>query len=142
MPHRTLPRIAIVVVVTMTMLTSCKTTIVGSLESTTSTSSTTTTVPVPNGTIAELLDLLAEVPVGLGQAVVDGDSATSTQKVAHAEAIWNALKPQLESAEPELVEDVGRVVALIHTSAERKRPADGDKALRFVTLIIDARNTR
>jgi hypothetical protein len=38
----------------------------------------------------------------------------------------------------DILESVQRVVRLIQTAVERKRPADADKALRFIPLIIDA----
>ena len=130
----------LLVAVTALSLGACKTTIVGSLSTTSSTSSTTTTVPVPSGDVKTLLGLLADVPVGLGQAVVDGDKAAYEHKVAQADAIWTALGPRLEAIDPDYAASVERVVKLVHTAVERKRPADGDKALRFIDLIVDAEN--
>lgn len=135
------PRTLLVVVASLS-LGACSTTIVGSLSTTSSTSSTTTTVPVPSGDVSTLLGMLAEVPVGLGQAVIDGDKDVYMHKVAQADAIWSALGPQLEKVDTDWAASVHRVVKLIHTSVERKRPADGDKALRFITLIIDAENAQ
>ena len=53
-------------------------------------------------------------------------------------AILLALEPLIRESKIDVLESVQRVVNLIHTAAEKKRPADADKALRFVPLIIDA----
>jgi len=119
-------------------LTSCATEITGSTESTV-TPVTTTTVPVaPTGSIISLLEQLLPVADGLGQAVVDGDSKLFTAKVTQADAIMLAIEPLIHESKIDVLESVQRVVDLIHTAAERKRPADADKALRFIPLIIDA----
>jgi len=119
-------------------LTSCATTINGSTESTVALV-TTTTVPVaPTGSIVSLLQQLLPVADGLGQAVVDGDSKTSKAKIAQADAILLAIEPLIRETKIDVLESVQRVVGLIHSAAERKRPADADKALRFIPLIIDA----
>ena len=119
-------------------LTSCATTITGSTESTVA-PVTTTTIPIaPTGSIISLLEQLLPVADGLGQAVVDGDSQVFKEKVAQADAIMVAIEPLIRESKIDVLESVQRVVDLIHTAAERKRPADADKALRFIPLIIDA----
>jgi hypothetical protein len=119
-------------------LTSCATEITGSTESTV-TPVTTTTVPVaPTGSIISLLEQLLPVADGLGQAVVDGDSKVFKEKVAQADAIMLAIEPLIRESKIDVLESVQRVVDLIHTAAERKRPADADKAFRFIPLIIEA----
>ena len=119
-------------------LTSCATTITGSTESTVA-PVTTTTIPVaPTGSIISLLEQLIPIADGLGQAVVDGDSKVLKEKVARADAIMLAIEPLIRESKIDVLESVQRVVDLIHTATERKRPADADKALRFIPLIIDA----
>ena len=119
-------------------LTSCATEITGSTESTVALV-TTTTIPVaPTGSILSLLEQLVPIADGLGQAVVDGDSKVLKEKVAQADAILSALEPLIRESKIDVLESVQRVVDLIHTAAERKRPADADKALRFIPLIIEA----
>ena len=119
-------------------LTSCATEITGSTESTVALV-TTTTIPVaPTGSILSLLEQLVPIADGLGQAVVDGDSKVLNEKVAQADAIMSALEPLIRESKIDVLESVQRVVDLIHTAAERKRPADADKALRFIPLIIEA----
>ena len=119
-------------------LTSCATTITGSTESTIAPASTTTIPVIPTGSIISLLEQLLPVADGLGQAVVDGDSKVLNAKVAQADAIMLAIEPLIRESKIDVLESVQRVVNLIHTAAERKRPADADKALRFIPLIIEA----
>ena len=119
-------------------LTSCATTITGSTESTVALASTTTIPVIPTGSIISLLEQLLPVADGLGQAVVDGDSKLFNAKDAQADAIMLAIEPLIRESKIDVLESVQRVVNLIHTAAERKRPADADKALRFIPLIIEA----
>ena len=119
-------------------LTSCATEITGSTESTV-VPVTTTTIPVaPTGSIISLLQQLIPVADGLGQAVVDGESKLAKEKVAQADAILLAIEPLILESEIDILESVQRVVRLMQTAVERKRPADADKALRFIPLIIEA----
>ena len=119
-------------------LTSCATEITGSTESTIAPVSTTTIPVAPTGSILSLLEQLVPIADGLGQAVVDGDSKVLKEKVAQADAILLAIEPLIRESKIDVLESVQRIVDLIHTAAERKRPADADKALRFIPLIIDA----
>ncbi len=120
------------------VLTSCATTITGSTDSTVAPASTTTVVVNPSGSIILLLQQLLPIADDLGQAVVDGNSKVYKAKVAQADAVMLVLEPKIRESKIDVLESVQRVVRLIHTAAENKRPADADKALRFIPLIIDA----
>jgi hypothetical protein len=119
-------------------LTSCATTITGSTDSTVAPASTTTILVIPTGSIISLLQQFIPVADGLGQAIVDGNSKVYKAKVAEADAILLAVEPLIRDSKIDVLESVQRVVRLIHSAAESKRPADADKALRFIPLIIDA----
>ena len=119
-------------------LTSCATTITGSTQSTVAPAPTTTILVTPTGSIISLLQQLIPVADGLGQAVVDGDSKVFKAKVAQADAILVVIEPLILESKIDVLESVQRVVELMRSAAERKRPADADKALRFIPLIIDA----
>ena len=119
-------------------LTSCATEITGSTESTIPEVTTTTLPKAPTGSLISLLEQLVPVADGLGQAVVDGDTKVSKAKVAQADAIMVAIEPLIRESKIDILESVQRVVDLMHTAVERKRPADADKALRFIPLIIEA----
>lgn len=129
---------SLVLVTSIVLLSSCATTIVDTTDTTQVVQSTTSTIAAPSGEIIDLLRQLSSVADGLGQAVVDGDTSVSKAKVAEADAIWLALEPQIRESRIDIVESVQSIVRLIHTSVERKRPADADKALRFIPLIIEA----
>ena len=75
---------------------------------------------------------------GLGQLVVDGKTSEAALIVARADAIWVAIEPQILESKIDIAEDVKRIVDLFHTAAERKRPADADKAVRFTTLMLES----
>lgn len=126
------------VALSLGLMSSCATTITGSTDSTVTPVSSTTSLVTPSGSIVSLLNQLLPVADGLGQAIVDGDSKVYKAKVAEADAILLVLEPLIVESKIDVLESVQRVVRLIHSAAESKRPADADKALRFIPLIIDA----
>lgn len=128
---------AVVVVLCAGVLTSCSTTILDTINTTT-TSSVVTTTTIPTGDIPELLGQLLENTQGLGSAIVAKDKAVTAEKLRNVESIWVALKPQLLELPNDLATDVERIVNLVRSAVNKKRPADADKALRFVSLIVDA----
>ncbi len=117
-------------------LSSCSTQIL-TANTTLPPSETSTTVPVPTGTALELLAQLGTVVQGLGQAVVDGDNDTKAHKVAQTDAIWKVLEPEIRASGVDLVDDIQRIVGFVHVAVERKRPAEADKAARFLALIME-----
>jgi hypothetical protein len=127
-----------VLLLSATSLTACATEIVGSTQSTIPVVTTTTTPPVPTGDIESLLMQLRTEASGLGQLVVDSKTSEAAQIVARADAIWVAIEPQILESKIDIADDVKRIVNLFHTAAERKRPADADKALRFTTLMLES----
>ncbi|MEY3690400.1 MAG: hypothetical protein RJB57_55 [Actinomycetota bacterium] len=128
---------AVAVVLCAGVLTSCSTTILDTINTTT-TSSVVTTTTIPTGDIPELLGQLLENTQGLGSAIVAKDKAVTAEKLRNVESIWVALKPQLLELPNDLATDVERIVNLVRSAVNKKRPADADKALRFVSLIVDA----
>lgn len=131
-------RLSVVVALTLAVpLASCgETVIVGSLETTTTTSST--VPPPPTGDISDLLGQLADLTDGLSQVVIENDRTEGERRIARAKEIWTVLEPQIRDAGVDLVEEVRSVIDLVTTSVNRRRPADGDKAQRFVDLIIES----
>ncbi len=121
------------------VLSSCATEILDSVDTTVPVESTTTTLATPTGDVQQLLAQLDETIVGLGQKIVDGDSAAYKLTYAQTLAIWEVLKPQAEaSGVIGLDEDIRRIVELVRTATERKRPADADKAARFLSLMRES----
>jgi hypothetical protein len=128
---------AVAVVVCAGVLSSCSTTILDTINTTT-TSSVVTTTTIPTGDIPALLGQLLRNTEGLGSAIVAKDKAVTTEKLRNVESIWIALKPQLLELPNDLATDIERIVNLVRSAVDKKRPADADKALRFVSLIVDA----
>lgn len=128
----------VILIVGATSLSACATEIVGSTQSTIPVVTTTTTLPAPIGDIESLLTQLHTEATGLGQLVVDGKTSEAALIVARADAIWAAIEPQILESKIDIAEDVKRIVDLFHTAAERKRPADADKAVRFTTLMLES----
>lgn len=119
-------------------LSSCSTTIIDTVKTTLPENTTTTSTAAPSGDILSLLTQLSNVTYGLGQAIVDGDSTVYKQRAETAHNIWKVLEPQIRAEGIDLVEDVERIIGLIDTATERKRPADADKASRFLELIQES----
>ncbi len=136
---KTLPRLAVVVSCVVS-LSSCATEIITDAATTLPPElTTTTTLATPTGDIEQLLTQLNDTIVGLGQKIVDSDSTAYKQTYAETLAIWEVLKPQVESSGVIcLDEDVRRIVELVRTATERKRPADADKAARFLSLLRES----
>jgi hypothetical protein len=120
------------------VLSSCATEIISVETTLPPGSTTTTTIPTPEGDIIELLDQLDELTNNLGQEIVDGDREVFSRKLAIAQAILVVIEPQIRASGVDLLEDVRRIVGLIETATLRKRPADADKAKRFLTLIRES----
>jgi hypothetical protein len=102
---------------------------------------TSTTIATPSGTSLELLEQLGTAIQGLGQAIVDRDSATKNRVVAETNAIWKVLEPQLQESGVDLVEDVSKIVNFVNVAVKRTRPADADKAVRYLALIMESAPT-
>jgi hypothetical protein len=122
------------IVLTMFSLTACSTTIVD-------TAPTTTLVPpttvVPSGTATELFDQLQTTIGELSKAISDNDRAMAKVKLAEIEEIWKVLKPQIAERGDQFIQDMQRIIDLAISSIERNRPADADKSLRFLSLVIE-----
>lgn len=136
---KTLPRLA-VVLSCVVALSSCATEIITNAATTLPPDqTTTTTLATPTGDIEQLLTQLNDTITGLGQKIVDSDANAYKQTYAEVKAIWEVLKPQVEaSGVIGLDEDVRRIVDFVRTATERKRPADADKATRFLALMRES----
>jgi hypothetical protein len=115
-------------------LSACATTIVD-------TAPTTTLVPpttvVPSGTEAELFMQLQTTIGELSKSISDSNRSLAKTKLAEAQAIWDVLKPQIAARGDQFMQDMQRIVDLAISSVERNRPADTDKSLRLLSLVIE-----
>jgi hypothetical protein len=134
---RRTPRLFAVGVVSAVLLTSCSTTILETIDTTT-TSSVVTTTTIPVGSVADLLSAIDANARGLGNLVADKANAEARERLRNVEAIWIALEPQLVALKNDSDLDVRRIVDLVRSAVEKKRPADADKASRFIQIFVDA----
>jgi flagellin-specific chaperone FliS len=97
---------------------------------------------LPTGTINELFGQMQSTLSELSLAITNEDKPRAKTTLATVLNIWGALKPQIEAEGGETadqtVEDMQRIVDLASSSVQRTRPADADKALRFLDLVIQS----
>ena len=120
------------------LLSSCATTYNNGATSTTTSPSASTTTTIPRGTTEELFAQLLETGKELGNDIAQGDMATARLKLADIKAIWIGIQPQIAQATQDLLDDTQRMINMFTTAVERKRPADADKAMRFLPSLISA----
>ena len=121
------------------LLSSCATTYnSGANAPATTTPSASTTTTIPRGSTEELFAQLLETGKEVGNDVAQGDMRTARTKLADIRAIWIGIQPQIDDASQELFDDTQRMINLFVTAVERKRPADADKAMRFLPSLISA----
>ncbi len=122
------------VVLASCSLAACSTTIVDTAPTTTLVAPTTV---VPSGTATELFDQLQATIGELSKAISDSDRALAKVKLAEIEGIWKVLQPQIAERGDQFIQDMQRIIDLAISSIERNRPADADKSLRFLSLVIE-----
>ena len=120
------------------LLSSCATTYNSGATSTTTSPSASTTTTIPRGTTEELFAQLLETGKELGNDIAQGDMTTARLKLADIKAIWIGIQPQIAQATQDLLDDTQRMINMFTTAVERKRPADADKAMRFLPSLISA----
>lgn len=105
-------------------------------ESTTTAPASTTTT-IPRGTLSELFQEVLSIGRDLGNDVATGKSTDAREKLADIKATWQAIQPMIADRGADLNADLQRLINLYNTAVERKRPADADKATRFLSLAIE-----
>lgn len=130
-----------VLVSTTSLLSGCATTINESAPTTLADNvvTETTTLKVDQQlSTEELLTQMLTTVNALSEAMQKSDRQTASKKVDQILLISNAVRPKILTLSDQLAADFDRVIALAKSSVERNRPADADKALRFLPLIIDS----
>jgi len=121
------------------VLSSCATTYnSGANAPATTAPSASTTTTIPRGSTEELFAQMLQTGKELGNDVAQGDLSTARTKLADIKAIWIGIQPQITQASQDLVDDTQRMINLFTTAVERKRPADADKAMRFLPSLISS----
>jgi len=116
----------------LVVLVGCSPTTLDTAESTVPAAAST----VPGGSTDELLGRLVAEAAALSERIVEneGDEAA----LARIEVLWTAVRPDVESARPDLLAQFEAAVDYARRAVERRRPADGDKsAANLRTLIAE-----
>ena len=124
----------------ITFVSSCATTINESAVTTIASSAESTTQATINSqlTTDELLDQLLLAVDDLSQLMQKVERKQVTQQLARVISLSDAIRPEILATSDQLATDFDRVINLAKSAVERNRPADADKALRFLSLVIDA----
>ena len=97
---------------------------------------------LPTGTTSELFGQLKLTLSELSLAITNEDKSRAKTTLTTVLNIWEALQPQIVAEGGETVDqtvvDMQRIVDLASSSVQRTRPADADKALRFLDLVIQS----
>ncbi len=119
---------------------SCATTINESAVTTIVSNAESTTQATINSqlTTDELLDQLLLAVDDLSQSMQKVERKQVTQQLARVVSLSDAIRPKILATSDQLATDFDRVINLAKSAVERNRPADADKALRFLSLVIDA----
>ena len=122
---------------------SCATTINQSAVTTVASSSESTTQATINSqlTTDELLNELLLAVDDLSKSMQKAERRQVTQQLARVVLLSDAIRPKILATSDQLASDFNRVIDLAKSAVERNRPADADKALRFLPLIIESVKT-
>ena len=93
-----------------------------------------TTVPIAGSAANLLPDLAVEMSRLSGTIVGGGDVAT----LAIIEGTWAAVRDEIASTRPELINSMQVMIDMANTAVDRNRPADADKAFSLMSDLIDA----
>lgn len=103
---------------------------------TTATTAVATTSTLPSGTVAELLPRMLDEVKALSEKVAanEGDNASAVL----IDQYWQAMRAEVEADHPDLVDGFEFVVRRCQAAADRRRPADADRAYRNLKTIAEA----
>ena len=121
------------------LLSSCATTFSNSAPSTTAVSASTTTT-IPTGTTQQLFTQLLTLASGLGNDVAEGKSSQAKAKLADIRATWIGVQKELVDVSKDTLDDLQRMINLLVTAVERKRPPDADKVMLYLPPILEGLN--
>jgi len=120
-------------------LTACATTIQETFNPS-STSSTSSTTP-PLATLDDVLSAMMIEVAALSEIVVKTGGDGAFDHLAVIETLWLRARPTIATDHPGLIDDFDRMLALCRLGVERRRPAEADKAYRFLMPLVAAVST-
>ncbi|MEI7971534.1 MAG: hypothetical protein WCI10_03215 [Actinomycetota bacterium] len=116
-------------------LAACSTKIIDTAPTTTLVAPTTI---VPVGTATDLFAQLHTTIGELSTAISASNSGVAKTKLAAVQELWKVLQPEIADRGDQFMQDMQRIIDLATSSVVRNRPADADKALRFLSLVIES----
>lgn len=119
---------------------SCATTINQSAVTTVASSSESITQATINSqlTTDELLGELLLAVDDLSKTMQKTERRQVSQQLARVVSLGDVIRPKILTTSEQLASDFDRIINLTKSAVERNRPADADKALRFLPLIIES----
>lgn len=122
------------------LASSCATTINQSAVTTVASSSEPITQVTINSqlTTDELLSELFLAVEDLSKSMQKTERPLVSQQLAQVISLSDAIRPKILANSDQLASDLDRIINLTKSAVERNRPADADKALRFLPLIIES----
>jgi hypothetical protein len=119
---------------------SCATTINQSAVTTVASSSESITQATINSqlTTDELLGELLLAVEDLSKTMQKTERRQVPQQLARVVSLGDVIRPKILATSEQLASDFDRIINLTKSAVERNRPADADKALRFLPLIIES----
>ncbi len=122
------------------MSSSCATTINQSAVTTVASSSESTTQVTINDqlTTDELLSELMLAVEDLSKTMQKTERRQVSQQLARVLSLSDVISPKILATSEQLASDFDRIINLTKSAVDRNRPADADKALRFLPLIIES----
>lgn len=118
----------------------CATTINQSAVTTVASSSESTTQVTINDqlTTDELLSELLLAVEDLSKTMQKTERRQVSQQLARVLSLSDVISPKILATSEQLASDFDRIINLTKSAVERNRPADADKALRFLPLVIES----
>lgn len=118
----------------------CATTINQSAITTVASSSESTTQVTINDqlTTDELLSELLLAVEDLSKTMQKTERRQVSQQLARVVSLSDVISPKILATSEQLASDFDRIINLTKSAVERNRPADADKALRFLPLVIES----
>lgn len=95
-----------------------------------------TTTTLPTGDAADLLPRLVSEAESVPQLMIEGGDARSA--VERLTALWGAVRDEVRSTRPDLVDGFQQQVDRFDQAVQYKRVADADKSLKNLVVLVDA----
>lgn len=89
----------------------------------------------PVGSPDQLLPRLVTTLRAVSEAIID--DADQVALFADAEALWAAARPEVAASDADIATEMDGMMDLARRAVERRRPADADKAAKYLGDLVD-----